>query len=163
MSSAYPDRLDPLVAACEPSAESEPMPPSALSPNVSVAPQIAPGDVAGIAAHGFKSIICNRPDGEEANQPAWREIEAAARSAGLQGAHIPVSGKDFRPETVEAFAAALETLPKPILAYCRAGTRSAILWALSNNGALTADERIRTGARAGYDLEPYRERMERPA
>jgi sulfide:quinone oxidoreductase len=133
----------------------------ALSPNVSVSPQIAPADVASLAeAHGFRSLICNRPDGEEGGQPAWSEVAAAGLEAGLETAHIPVSGKDFRPEIVESFAAALETMPKPVLAYCRTGTRSTILWALSNNGSLTADERIRTGARAGYDLEPWRTAME---
>jgi len=133
----------------------------ALSPNVSVSPQISPADVAPLAeAGGFKSIICNRPDGEEEGQPDWAEVEAAARVAGLETAHIPVWGKDFRPETIAAFSNALEAMPKPVLAYCRTGTRCTILWALSNNGSLTADERIRTGARAGYDLEPWREAME---
>lgn len=133
----------------------------ALSPNVSVSPQIVPADVATLVeAHGFRSLICNRPDGEEDGQPSWAEVAAAGLEAGLETAHIPVSGKDFRPETVAAFADALEAMPKPVLAYCRTGTRSTILWALSNNGSLTADERIRTGARAGYDLEPWREAME---
>lgn len=133
----------------------------ALSPNVSVSPQIAPEDVAPLAeAHGFKSLICNRPDGEEEDQPRWAEIAAAALEAGMETAHIPVTGKDFRPEAVAAFADALESMPKPVLAFCRTGTRSTILWALSNNGSLTADERIRTGTRAGFDLEPWREAME---
>ena len=60
---------------------------------------------------------------------------------------------------IAAFAEALETMPKPVLAYCGSGRRSTILWALSNNGSLTADERIRTAARAGFDLEPHRARM----
>ena len=133
----------------------------ALSPNLSVSPQIAPAQIAAAAsAHGFRSIICNRPDGEESDQPNCADIEGAARDFGLEFAHIPVSGKDFTRESVAAFAAALENLPKPVLAFCRTGTRSAVLWALSNNGSLTADERIRTGARAGYDLEPWRARME---
>jgi uncharacterized protein (TIGR01244 family) len=132
----------------------------ALSPNVSVSPQIQPGDAAAVAEQGFRSIICNRPDGEEPEQPRWDDVRAAAEAAGLQTAHIPVSGKDLTPETVAAFSEALETMPKPVLAYCRTGTRCTILWALSNNGSLTADERIRTAARAGYDLDPWRSAME---
>lgn len=138
------------------------MNPKALSPNLSVSPQIAPADAAAAAEQGFRSIICNRPDDEDANQPDFAAIAAAARDAGLESAHIPVSGKDFSPEAVAAFNQALETMPKPILAYCRTGTRGAVLWALSNNGALTAEERIRTGHRAGYDLEPFRARMSEP-
>jgi sulfide:quinone oxidoreductase len=133
----------------------------ALSPNLSVSQQIPLEDVASLThAGGFKSLICNRPDGEEDGQPDWADVETAARAAGLETAHIPVWGKEFRPETVAAFANALEAMPKPVLAYCRTGTRSTILWALSNNGSLTADERIRTAARAGYDLEPWRAAME---
>lgn len=132
----------------------------ALSPNVSVSPQIAIGDLPDIATHGFKSVIGNRPDGEETGQPRWDEIAAAAQEAGLEARHIPVGTAGIDDDSVRDFAEALEALPKPVLAYCRTGTRSAILWALSNNGSLTADERVRTGARAGYDLEPYRDRME---
>lgn len=133
----------------------------ALSPNLSVSPQLASSQIPGAAsANGFRSIICNRPDGEEPGQPSCAEIESAAREAGLAFQHVPVWGKDFTPQAIAAFAEALETLPKPVLAFCRTGTRSAVLWALSNNGSLTADERIRTGARAGFDFEPWREQME---
>lgn len=131
----------------------------ALSPNVSVSPQIGLDDVAAAADHGFRSIISNRPDGEEAGLPDWAEFEAAARAAGLESRHIPVTALAISESDVAAFEQALEQLPKPILAFCRTGNRSTILWALANDGALTADERIRTAARAGYDLEPFRARM----
>jgi sulfide:quinone oxidoreductase len=131
----------------------------ALSPNVSVSPQIAIEDVAAAANQGFRSIISNRPDGEEPGLPGWAEFEAAAREAGLEARHIPVVAQAISESDVATFEQALEQLPKPILAFCRTGTRSTILWALANDGALTADERIRTAARAGYDLEPFRARM----
>ena len=54
-----------------------------LTPNVSVSPQIAVGDVAAVAEHGFRAIISNRPDGEEAGQPDWSEFAAAADDAGI--------------------------------------------------------------------------------
>lgn len=135
----------------------------ALSPNISVSPQISAKDVAAAADLGFRAVICNRPDGEEPGQPEWAEIKAAAREAALETAHIPITGKEFPPASVASFAEAVEAMPKPILAYCRSGARSTILWALSNNGSLTADERIRAAARAGHDLEPYRKRMENGA
>ena len=134
----------------------------ALSPNVSVSSQISVEEAAAARRDGFRSIIGNRPDGEEPDQPSWAEIEAAAQAAGLETRHIPVSG-EIADAAVAEFAEALETMPKPVLAYCRSGRRSAILWALSNNGSLTAEERIRTGKRAGFDFEPLRERMEGPA
>ena len=134
----------------------------ALSPNLSVSPQLSVEDAAAVGLNGFKSIIGNRPDGESPNQPSWAEVEAAARAAGLETRHIPVSGNAIDQAAVAEFAQALETMPKPVLAYCGSGRRSAILWALSNNGSLTAEERIRTGKRAGFDFEPLRERMEPP-
>ena len=132
----------------------------ALSPNVSVSSQLNAEEAAAARHDGFRSIIGNRPDGEAPGQPNWAEIEAAAREAGLKTRHIPVSGNAIDDVAVAEFAQALETLPKPVLAYCGSGRRSAILWALSNNGSLTAEERIRTGKRAGFDFEPLRERME---
>lgn len=130
-----------------------------LTPNVSVSPQIAVRDVAAIAGQGYRAIISNRPDGEEPGQPDWAEFEAAAEAAGLQARHVPVTAQSIRDSDVAAFEQALEELPKPILAFCRTGNRSTIMWALANDGALTADERIRTAARAGHDLEPFRARM----
>lgn len=132
----------------------------ALSPNVSVSPQISVEQAAAAGGDGFRSVICNRPDGEETEQPAWAQIEAAARAAGLETRHIPVSLDLIDEAAVAQFAEALETMPKPVLAYCRSGRRSAVLWALSNNGSLTAEERIRTGKRVGFDFEPLRARME---
>ena len=131
----------------------------ALSPNVSVSPQIAVEDVATAADQGFRTIISNRPDGEDPDVPDWGEFEAAAKDAGLEARHIPVVAQNIGESDVAAFEKALEELPKPLLAFCRTGTRSTIMWALANDGALTADERIRTAARAGYDLEPFRARM----
>ena len=132
----------------------------ALSPNVSVSPQISVEEAAAAGESGFRSIICNRPDGEAPGQPSWAEIEAAAQAAGLETRHIPVSGNAIDQAAISEFAQALETMPKPVLAYCRSGQRSAVLWALSNNGSLTSEERIRTGKRAGFDFEPLRARME---
>ena len=66
----------------------------ALSSKISVAPQITADDVAKAKAAGFRAIICNRPDGEGADQPAFAEIAAAAKKAGLETRYLPiVSGK----------------------------------------------------------------------
>lgn len=100
-----------------------------LTPAISVSPQISPDDVADIAAAGFKTIICNRPDDEEPGQPAFADIAAAARAAGLEVLHVPVISGMLTEGNVAEFAQALETVPGPVLAYCRSGTRSANLWA----------------------------------
>src|SRR5262249_22522321 len=101
-----------------------------IDETLQVAGQISPDDVATAAAQGIRTIINNRPDGEQPGQPTSAEIEAAATAAGLGYAHIPVDHSGFSMEQVEAMTAALEQ-PAPALAFCRSGTRSTFLWALA--------------------------------
>lgn len=98
---------------------------------LAVSSQITAADVAEIAAIGIRAIICNRPDGEEPNQPIFGEIEAAAKEFGLEARYQPVVSGGVRDEDGRAFGVLLDDLPKPVLAYCRSGTRSTMLWALS--------------------------------
>lgn len=102
-----------------------------ITPDYSFTPQIAPEDVAGLAAQGFRSIMCNRPDGEDPGQPAAAAIRAEAERHGLGFAMVPVVSGQFDPGKVEDFKAAMAELPGPVLAYCRSGTRSRNLWMLA--------------------------------
>jgi uncharacterized protein (TIGR01244 family) len=100
-----------------------------LSPDFSVAPQLAPEAMAQAAALGFKSIINNRPDFEGGpDQPTSASMAAAAAAAGLQYRHLPVQGGYQSPEEIAAFQVLLAELPKPILAFCRSGARSTKLF-----------------------------------
>ena len=105
------------------------LPVQPLSPDLCVAPQLEPGAMAEAAAAGFRSVINNRPDfvGGPA-QPANADIEAAARAAGLEYVFLPVAPGYQSPEEIARFATLLESLPKPILAFCRTGTRSTKLY-----------------------------------
>jgi uncharacterized protein (TIGR01244 family) len=119
-----------------------------------VAEQIRAEDVPGIAARGVRTIVNNRPDGEEPGQPPSRDIEAAARAAGLCYHWIPVA-HGLNPEQVEAMAGALDA--GPALAFCRSGTRSTYLWALARAGrGADGETLLRQAAEAGYDLSPIR-------
>lgn len=104
----------------------------ALSPDFSVAGQITPQDVPAIAQAGFKSIMCNRPDGEGGpGQPTFREVELAALNEGLQVRYLPVVSGQITPVQGVAMARLLAELPGPVLAYCRSGARSTSLWQLA--------------------------------
>lgn len=93
------------------------------------APQIAPGDVAGAAAAGFRSIVNNRPDYEGgAAQPTSEAIEKEARAAGLDYAFLPVKSGVQTPAEAEAMERLLARLPKPVLGFCRTGARTAKLY-----------------------------------
>ncbi len=100
-----------------------------IAPDFCVAPQLEPAAMAEVAAAGFKSVINNRPDLEGgAEQPRSADVEAAARAAGLEYRHLPVNGAYQSPEEIEAMRTLLESLPKPILAFCRSGARSTRLF-----------------------------------
>jgi uncharacterized protein (TIGR01244 family) len=103
-----------------------------LTPDFAVAPQLSVDDVAEVAAQGFKSVVNNRPDLEGGpDQPLASTIEAAARAAGLEYVHIPVVSGAYTPEQVTAMRQALQTLPKPVLAFCRSGGRCTQLFGLT--------------------------------
>ncbi|WP_337189608.1 TIGR01244 family sulfur transferase [Aurantiacibacter rhizosphaerae] len=94
-----------------------------LTDGLSVSPQISPAEVSELAAAGYKSIICNRPDEEETGQPDFADIAAAATALGLSTRHIPVDAERPVEMQADAFAKALAELPGPVLAYCRTGNR----------------------------------------
>lgn len=132
-----------------------------LTPNVSVISQPEVADIAQLADRGYRSIIGNRPEGETADQPKWRDLKAAATARGMEAVQIPVVASTITEADVRKFVQALERLPKPIVAFCRTGTRSALLWALANQGNLSLDERIAIAAKEGYDLKPFRALLSR--
>lgn len=134
--------------------------PKRLSDRLSVTPQIDPANMQALADVGFRSVISNRPDGEEPEQPDWATIERAARDAGMEARHIPVTPGAISDEDAAHFGAALEELPGPVVGFCRTGMRSASLWALANADKRPADELIATAADAGYDIAPLRDRLE---
>lgn len=119
---------------------------------MSVSPQISVDDVAAIKAAGFAAIINNRPDGEVPDQPAGDAIRQAAEAAGLEYHYIPLGREGISSDMVEKTKEALEGSAGPVFAYCRSGTRSTTLWALSQAGRMPASEIISAAANAGYDV-----------
>ena len=128
-----------------------------LDETISVAGQIEPADVAEAARQGFTFIINNRPDGEAPDQPSAAEMKAAADAAGLGYAAIPITHAGFSEDQVVAMGQALAAAPGPVLAFCRSGTRSTLIWALARARAGDAPAELSTkAAAAGYDLSPIR-------
>jgi uncharacterized protein (TIGR01244 family) len=123
-----------------------------INDHVSVYGQIQPEDVAALKAAGFTTIINNRPDGESPDQPHGAAIEAAAKAAGLAYFAIPLGREGVTPAMVEQTKAVLEGSAGPVFCFCRSGTRSTTLWALSQAGEQDAGEIIDQAAAAGYDM-----------
>ena len=126
---------------------------------LTVSPQITAADIPALKDTGFRSIICNRPDGEGSDQPTHEEIEAAARDAGLEMRYLPVQSGLVQDADATAFGTALRELPGPVLAYCRSGTRSATLWSLSQAKALPMAEILGVTQAAGYDMNGVARRI----
>lgn len=102
-----------------------------LSERVSVSPQITATDIAALARQGFRAIICNRPDGEEQNQPEAAAIKAAAEAQGMGFAFVPAVSGALTQADAATMAQALARLDAPVLAYCRSGARSTKLVAMA--------------------------------
>ena len=100
-----------------------------LAADVFATAQLEPEAMAWAAQAGFKSIINNRPDMEGGpSQPTSAAIEAAAKKAGLTYAHLPVSPSVHSEQDIAAMAQLLVDMPRPILAFCRSGARTAKLF-----------------------------------
>lgn len=128
-----------------------------LTDQLLVSPQIDLDDLAEAARLGVRHIINNRPEGESDDQTPGEAIEQAAKAAGMSYTAIPVTHAGFSQEQVDAMVAALRAADGPILAYCRSGTRSTLLWALTqaSQGA-SAAALAPVAAAAGYDITPIR-------
>jgi uncharacterized protein (TIGR01244 family) len=128
-----------------------------LSGRMLASPQITTADVELARAEGVRLIVNNRPDGEEPDQPSGSEIEAAARAAGIDYRAIPVRPGGFDEGQVHAMAEALASADGKVLAYCRSGTRSTLLWALAQAAEGRDPQAIAEAASdAGYDVSPIR-------
>ncbi len=128
-----------------------------LDETISVAGQITPDDIAEAARLGFTFVINNRPDDEQPGQPPAAEIEAAATAAGLGYRAIPITHAGFSENQVTAMQEALGAAPGPVLAFCRSGTRSTLVWALARARMGDDAETLQVKAQAaGYDLTPIK-------
>lgn len=108
------------------------LPLRAVAPDICVAPQLTPEAMAEAAGAGFRSVVNNRPDFEHGpDQPTNAAIQAAAQAAGLEYRFLPVAGGYQSPAEIAAMARLLQELPRPMLVFCRSGSRSAHLLRLA--------------------------------
>jgi len=129
-----------------------------LTPHVSVSPQIGPEDAKAIAAAGFRTVICNRPDTENPPELHADLIGAAITAEGLTFLNLPFDSRTLTADVVVQLREMMANAEGPVLAYCRTGTRCTNAWALGQAGDMTAQDIVNCAATAGYDvstLGPY--------
>lgn len=133
-----------------------------LTDRILVSPQITVDQVAEAKAQGVTIIVNNRPDDEEPGQTNGAAIEAAAKAVGIAYMAVPVSHGGFAPWQLDGMEKALgEAQGGKMLAYCRSGTRSTLLWALTRARAGDhPDVLAAQAAAAGYDISPVRQIMD---
>ncbi len=131
-----------------------------LDTDLHITGQITPDDIRVAAKKGIKTIINVRPDGEkEGDYMTAQEASDIAGESGINYCHIPVIPDQVSDQNVADFGKVMDELPGPVLAHCGTGKRVSVLWALSNNGSLSADERIEKAAEAGHDLSALKPRL----
>lgn len=123
-----------------------------ITDDFTVSPQIEASDIPAIVAAGFRSILCNRPDGEEVTQCCFDDVSEAAANAGLEVRSVPITSGVVMPDDLKAFNAALDEMPRPVLAYCRSGTRCTMLWTIAQYGQVEPEEILTLTGQAGYDM-----------
>lgn len=132
-----------------------------LSDSMLASPQVTQADIAAAKEAGVTLIINNRPDDEEPGQPSGASIEAAAKEAGIGYAAIPVTSAGFSEPQVAAMRDLLGTAEDTVLAYCRSGTRSTLLWSLAQSSlGMDVDTIVEAARSAGYDVGPIRPAMD---
>ncbi len=125
-----------------------------------VSGQIEDADLEEVAAQGFKTVICNRPDDEVEPHLRADRIRAEARRLGLEFVYNPISKKGLTMDNLALQARAMADARGPVFAYCRSGNRSATCWALIQARRMPADQIVRSAASAGYDLSKLRPQIE---
>lgn len=106
-----------------------------LHENFSISEQITLDDIKALSSQGVKTIICNRPDGEEPNQLTCAEIKVVASEHKIDFIHIPVPGRDIPADALDKFVEVIANTDGKIHAYCKTGTRSSIFWDLSQQNS----------------------------
>lgn len=130
-----------------------------LSKEVGVSEQITLEDIQTIRDAGYQSIVCHRPNEEAGDQAHFQEIAAHAKKLGLVTSYQPVVSGKITDEDVVAFKGILAKFPTPILAYCRTGTRSTILWSLAKSDEVSISEILAVTQAAGYDMTSVVQRI----
>lgn len=136
-----------------------------LAEGLYIAPQLTRSDAADAAALGIRSVICNRPDGEADGQPAFNQVQQWLADAGItHTVHQPVVAPAINQQDAARFQTLLNQAEKPVLAYCRTGTRSTLLWAFHQvQNGLSVAEAVTAAEQAGVDLGSCEPRLQEVA
>ena len=131
-----------------------------VSDEFSVSGQLEPDAIAALQAAGVKTLICNRPDNEAPDQPAYADLARLAHEAGMTVHYLPVVHDTINPQNVEDFSALLQDATTPVHAWCRTGLRSITLWSLAQiKAGANPETQVATATRLGFDFRSFRDKF----
>lgn len=131
-----------------------------ITDTYTVAPQLAPGDMADLAAQGVRTVICNRPDAENPAPLQAAAMQDAVEAAGMAFVFNPIVGGAMTQDNIDEQADAIAASDGPVVAYCASGTRSTVVWAFGVAGDMATDDILAHAARGGYQLEGLRPELD---
>ncbi|KAB2662106.1 TIGR01244 family phosphatase [Brucella tritici] len=139
------------------------MPITAISGKLSVSSQLSREELGSLHRSGFKTLINNRPDGEDADQPGNKAEYDTARQYDFSYAFIPVTMSAITEADVRAFQTAVGKSEGPVLAHCKTGMRSLSLHLIGEvlDGRMSVEEVIPFGHRHGFDTSAAAAWLER--
>ncbi|RCV86567.1 TIGR01244 family sulfur transferase [Billgrantia montanilacus] len=132
-----------------------------LDDRLSVMAQPTEKELELLAERGYRTVISNRPRGEDEAQPDPEHLRAKVEALGMSWKEVPVKPGEYAQQDIHAFSRALEDGPPPIVGFCRTGMRVAHLWALAKAPHCPLVELQASAEAAGYDLTPIREELVR--
>lgn len=134
-----------------------------ITPQFAITGELGPSDYPELAARGFKTIINNRPDGESEGQLPASMHEEIARQSGLEYAHVPTTQREIFSEAVVGAMAGAMAKPGPVLAHCKSGMRSSVLWAVVSAQTVPVTEVLATLQSKGIDLSFLHDELQQQA
>jgi len=135
-----------------------------ITPTFAVTAALQPEDFADLRAKGFKAVISNLPDGEQDGDLSGRQAARFAWQQGLSFRHLPADKMElFSDGLVGQMEDALRGLDGPVIAYCRSGMRSAIVWAAASARNQPVACVLAALTRAGFDLDFLSEDLQEQA
>lgn len=121
--------------------------------------QLNVSDIEALAATGVKTLICNRPDYEDPEQPTSSSLQASAEKLGLEWHYLPVISGQVEVSQGEEFARILAKAKSPVVAFCRSGARCGMLWALGQRSHQDPQKIVNQLKEAGYDMPDFFEKL----
>ncbi|CZT37838.1 bifunctional sulfur transferase/dioxygenase Blh [Rhizobium sp. 9140] len=129
------------------------MPAVEISGKLSISPQPSLDGIQSLRDRGFKTLINNRPENEDSDQPGTQRERQAAQHCDLSYVFIPVILDSITEADVRAFQRAIDNSEGPVLAHCKSGTRSLSLYLIGEvlDGRMSADEVVDFGRSRSFD------------